>query len=716
MAAPRGVGRGARAGLLLTLLLTGPAIVPGRIAASDGGMVLATHVLSSAAVDLDGDGSKEIVAVVADPDGASTLRVAAWGVRGGTWVSLGEATVVHWNAEPGSSQAAHLGDETAALLVVRNGDERRVIVAVGRPYEDGTASGSCCLSFGTARLDGDVLEFEVMPEDVGSAESITVVDMDADARDELLLSMSRLGGNGQWRNVYTLLRQVGDGFAAEPVDMPDDEVAYFNVAADTDGMPGDELLFMTEDGESLLRVAASDAGLRLDRAATADLIDEGVRGWPAGAADGVLVLVSDRGIATARWPLGGQIETSAVSAGTYPTVFLTGSGPDARLVEVTGLAGDPSEELAIRVYDLDLELELSMDAPPEANALWNATQSVERRGSEILSIYPQLGPLPGGLADGRPAFMGLGQLLAIDPGGVPEVRTAAQIVGGELIGLVGPGSAWLAHAHGSYGLGASAWLGGFDSSPDGVAASSISVVPVDAVLGAADETDIDVTLDGAVLVDTPDGPSLFADDEGFRATVAGDPGTVVITTIGRKTNAEEIQGGRVTVPIAPGGRRDANRKDSVGLFVIGPGGIARTLMWDLTTLRELPEVTAVSSFDLFESHATLAGEVGVGTSVTVDGQPVELTADGGYRTEVEASLWPRDVVVVARDPIGQEVVRHVEVVGFVDIRALPWTAIMVALTMGVGLVLFVRTPSMRPAERLVPEGDGRLEELDGDGI
>jgi len=108
--------------------------------------------------------------------------------------------------------------------------------------------------------------------------------------------------------------------------------------------------------------------------------------------------------------------------------------------------------------------------------------------------------------------------------------------------------------------------------------------------------------------------------------------------------------------------------------------------------------------------------VGVGTSVTVDGQPVELTADGGYRTKVEASLWPRDVVVVARDPIGQEVTRHVEVVGFVDVRALPWTAIMVALTMGVGLVLFVRTPSMRPAERLVPEGDGRLEELDGDGI
>ena len=103
----------------------------------------------------------------------------------------------------------------------------------------------------------------------------------------------------------------------------------------------------------------------------------------------------------------------------------------------------------------------------------------------------------------------------------------------------------------------------------------------------------------------------------------------------------------------------------------------------------------------------------VGTSITVDGQPVEPAADGRFEVEIPASPWPRDVLVVARDPIGQEVARNIEVVGIVDLRALPWLPIVIAATIGAGIVLFLRTPIPRSDERLVPEGDGRLEEIDG---
>jgi len=78
---------------LLAVLLAGTAIAPATAAATDGGVVLATHVLSSVAADLDGDGSKEIVAVVADAEEPATLRVGVWGVRSGSWVSLGQDVV-----------------------------------------------------------------------------------------------------------------------------------------------------------------------------------------------------------------------------------------------------------------------------------------------------------------------------------------------------------------------------------------------------------------------------------------------------------------------------------------------------------------------------------------------------------------------------------------------------------------------------------------------
>jgi hypothetical protein len=71
------------------------------------------------------------------------------------------------------------------------------------------------------------------------------------------------------------------------------------------------------------------------------------------------------------------------------------------------------------------------------------------------------------------------------------------------------------------------------------------------------------------------------------------------------------------------------------------------------------------------------------------------------------------VVVVATDPFGTERTERLEIVGFLDYRGLPWIPIVGVLTVALGLLLFVRTPRHRPLQ-LAPDGDGRLEEIDGD--
>jgi len=696
----------------LTLALAGPALLPPATGAADGGLVLATHVLSSVTADLDADGANEVVAVVANPEDPAVLSVQAWSARGESWVSLGQAVVQHWDAAASELRTAHLGVETAGLLVMRNGGQPRVMVVVGRQPSDGLAPAACCLSLANVRLAAGGLNLEPIRHDLGSAETVMAVDLEADGRDELVLSTPIAEGDGPWRNEFRLVRQVSDGYVAEPIDIGEG-IAYLNFAADIDGLPGDELLFMSEDNSELIRAVASDAGLRIDRAPMTEIFERRSGGWIAGVADGRLIFVTERGIVTARWSrdgLTGVAETP--SSGPFPSVWTIGSGADTRLIEAVGMDAAMGDELGMRVYTLDLDLEVERDAPPAVNQLWRAMQEVQTGAVEMPDIYPQLGPIPGGLPDGRPAFLGLAHVVAINADGSTEVHEAAQMAGGQLMGLAGPGSSWLVRGTGWFPGGATVWLGGLGSDAGQIAALTVAVGPVEAVLAPADG-DLDVTLDGATVLQSAEGPRVFAAPGGFRATVAADPGTAVVATIGNRANVVETVSSATTVDIDLAGARDANARDTAGILVVGPLGIARSASWDVTILREPPELSAASSFELFEGHATLSGDVAFGTSITVDGRPVEPGSDGSFEVQIAASPWPRDVMVVARDPIGQEVARNVEVVGIVDLRALPWLPSVIAATLGAGIVLFLRTPVLRSDERLVPDGDGRLEEIEG---
>jgi hypothetical protein len=215
-----------------------------------------------------------------------------------------------------------------------------------------------------------------------------------------------------------------------------------------------------------------------------------------------------------------------------------------------------------------------------------------------------------------------------------------------------------------------------------------------------------------------DGEEVLATGgDGFTVTVGGEPGTLVVTSVETRVGATEIVEGPVSVPIDPRGREDdENDRIEATIVIIEPTGVTTSTTWQVDVYRQPPEVRAFTESELFSLQSTIRGRVSDGISVTVDGRPVELNANGAFRIDVDAPIWPRDVLVVGRDPLGNESVQRVEVIGFVDYRGLPWIPIVGTMTVMAGLVLFVRTPRLRRDERLLPDGDGRLEEIDGDLI
>ncbi|MDQ2674308.1 MAG: hypothetical protein M3Y40_06600, partial [Chloroflexota bacterium] len=285
------------------------------------------------------------------------------------------------------------------------------------------------------------------------------------------------------------------------------------------------------------------------------------------------------------------------------------------------------------------------------------------------------------------------------------------IVGAGVIGTAGEGGSWLVTAGEPWANGAFTYLGNIGYEPT---YGMLGVTPLSAVL--AGPTPPSVQIHGATVVSTEDGDRLYTDGEPFQLTVEGAPGDVVVAYDGLRTVTGEIAETSTVLTIDPPGRRDRNAAFDLAVFVLGPTGLASATSWPAEALRAVPEVTATAESEAFSFQATITGQLDGEATLTVDGRPVVPSPAGYFRAEVDAPIWPRDVLVVATDLLGRETVQQVEVIGFLDYRGLPWIPIIGVLTIVAGIVLFIRTPRLRPDERLQPDGDGRLEEIDGDLI
>lgn len=288
----------------------------------------------------------------------------------------------------------------------------------------------------------------------------------------------------------------------------------------------------------------------------------------------------------------------------------------------------------------------------------------------------------------------------------------ASLPGLQPVGTAGPAGSWIALINGFVGPPTDAYL-----YPGGSGFGRISVAPMGDVL-RPDGFDARPALELRNAVEpggTVDGVhSLLAGGAGFSAVVDAPAGSYVIVSNGLIAHDYDVSAEPLVVDIMP--RRDPDEDENqpleASLIIITPDGRASMVSWSGTYLREPPELTVAGATDSMALSASLTGHTSAGASVTVDGRLVAIDAVGGFTASVDAPIWPRKVIVVARDPFGRETVTHLEVVGVLDYRGFPWAALVVAATIAGGAALFVRTPRRRPAVSAARSDDGRLEELD----
>jgi hypothetical protein len=333
------------------------------------------------------------------------------------------------------------------------------------------------------------------------------------------------------------------------------------------------------------------------------------------------------------------------------------------------------------------------------------------------NVYPYTGPMPDGIGNGRPALIANGTL--VQPGGPGgyEARPMASLIGLQPLGLAGPEDGWAVLADG-YGFGPA---GGTYLSWGGLPPGwgRVVLTPLPELLRPDDDATVaSVGLHAAVeTARTGSEVTLLADGNGFEVSISAAPGSTVLFGIDARFEEHAVEDEPIVVQVEPPGNatEGENREFEAMLLVVSPAGRGMSERWTGTFVREPPALSVSAETTPMALSATLDGEASPGSVVSVNDTPITTDGRGRFRATVDAPLWPSQLVVTARDPLGNETTERVEVLGVVDYRGLPWAAILIAATVAVGLVLYVRTPRRR-ALGAEPDGDGRLEELELDAI
>ena len=248
------------------------------------------------------------------------------------------------------------------------------------------------------------------------------------------------------------------------------------------------------------------------------------------------------------------------------------------------------------------------------------------------------------------------------------------------------------------------------SSASSLASAPLILLGVDDLLEPEPSLPASVELVGAAFA--ADGEQLLSGPDGFAAVLDAPPGTLVLSS---GLGTESLEVGAVPLSVAfthRGGDGESNSDFAYGLMAVLPDGRVLVEEWEGTVVREPPSLEATSATSTFELGARVAGTASPYAEVAVDGRPVEVGVDGAFEVAVDAPPWPVDVVVVARDPLGNETSSSVQVIGFVDYRGLPWLPIIGLMTALVGAYALLRVPRRRAGPAPAWAGDGTLEEIE----
>lgn len=671
------------------------------IPAEPGGVILVEGALLQAvAADVDGDGSREVVVLSGGAGDGSTMLDAWTEGRDGSWSRLPNGPTVVAPAAPATPAAL---DSPVRLIVRRIGDEDRVTL-----LRQAGAEVACCLSVqDVIGTDSGLRLVPVAPlgPSVGAA---WAVDLDGDGTDELVAtrSLTPLGDISYPVDAY-LHRWTGGSFEVTTTRLPAGSGDTPFPLGDSDGRPGEELAIIATLGRpELHRISLGDGDELVME--DAGIVATDATAVPIGEARGIATLTGADTLAIQSWPAGGEL---APPVAERPL-------EDGELVGVIEM--DRTSRLVVRQPGTADRLHV-LGLPTLTPPLFGAVTRTEAAAALLSGpVASYVGPLPGGDADGMPAVIYSGRLLsALEP---PETvvpvpgRTIATLAGAEPLGLVGRDAASVALFHAPPGPALPDPAGGRLDPPVARTGAAVSVAPLSLMLTPEDDAgSLTPAIRNAVMLD--ERRTIGVGGDGFVATIEAPPGSRVYVAGTDPSVPGAVfgvpDGGSLVVPMPPPSTGTPEPRYRAALAVVTPAGRGYLASWDVRVLTEPPSLRATASTPFGSWAVEVVGAAAAFSTVTVDGRPVTVGADGTFTERVEAPPWPTEIVVRALDPLGNEARSVVVGIGWFDYRQLPWIPMAGLLVAAVAITFYLRVPRTEPAPRPADD-DASLEELDPD--
>lgn len=716
-----------------------------------GTTILDGLVYGARVVDVDGDGTNELVTIAPSSANPAQLAVALWRQGAdGSWSTTGQAALrrkvspdekLSAVPHPDANDTLALGvDDAARLLAWHEGSRTDVLVAVNSGSAFNGAPPCCLTVYRVSANPVSGAPVLSMVADTGrGAQDVFTADLDGDGTDELVVVEPAAPATPTQMRV-TALRWNGHAFADGPLSgssvivSEDDPLnVQASLIGDSDGLPGVEIgivgAAVVGGGE------CTGSPWRFTRIALRDatLVQESVcltfQGTPlavpdalAGGGTAIFFGVDGKPVTILDWPAGSP-------ARTVPQSSAQRSGSP---VAVLGSAANPWVVLRRTASSTPvIELNRPDLALTAAHGIAASAAAARFIGSPLA---PYVGPWPATPA-GPAGFLFAGTLLEPVASGVPASSEIAMLAGAAPVGSVGARGtemALLRTLDPALGPGALIQPEGMDPRGGPLRRTSdpavVSIVPLSSVL---EPESGDGVLSPPLIDAIPDRAGASADhailagSRSFGLEVTTPPGTLDLTVANGAGQLAvlgvDIPGQRpdlggtgppfrltVTAPSAASGHFPAD------VYLVTPAGHGYLASFSVRIVTGAPALSVSTSFFSAGLDATVSGRTDPDSQVVVDGTAATVAADGSFRASVSAGLTPREVTVVATDPFGHIASQHVSVVAPLDYRQLPWIPIIVVLTMGAGAVLFLRAPRPTAQRGETSVDDGIFEEFDPD--
>lgn len=685
--------------------------------------VLSGQVTEALAVDLDGDGVREVVAALASEDRPGLTAIQAW------WVAA-DGTVQS-NNEVRIRRSATFDDRIALGNGIRIDEEGMTGIRVSEPTHLFTVRRAgrevalaatigtnpdltipCCLTiWEVTAAGGGEIGLDLVAETNEYASQLAVADLDGDGTDELVTTETAPDAEADEDLVLGLLRWNGTRYDHSQHAFRGGLgcCAFMLETGDSDGVPGDEVLFNGGMTEPLLaRLSLRAGSLVLEEAAVLTFMAS-VLHLPSGPA--VLTAGDDTTLQLWSWlrdepP---QMLTERLHRSGVPLAVL-GSG--AQTAVVVGRGPSP-DSVFVMTGELGGGTILASDGRTGVAA---SVALFDPRSQSS----PYSGRIPGGVPGVSEAYVFSG--LMVQPGanvldgGPGLVKPIALLPDRSLEGTVGRDAAWMATL-------AAPPTEGEQMTDDRVVNLLLTTLPAALELiftesmltPEADFGVLEPTLIG--VAPDPERPGdLLVGSEAVDVEIEGPPGSRIWWSRGGTTHETSISADgvariRLLEPAAPDA--DEGNAFSPSVTLVTPSGHAYHRSWRIRIYRQPPDLGMDEEVPLIDFAPAVSGRTLPGSSILVNGQTSEVGPDGSFSVPIQVGVVPTEVRIVVIDVVGNRTERIVTRVWPLDYRQLPWVPIAVLIVLSAGVVLWMREPEGRPGARRTQEDESTFEEIGG---